>query len=495
MNQMMIQLAWANIKGRSLTSLLTVVTLAIAVALISILLQFNAYFEKRLSDDFKAIDLVVGSKGSPMQIVLSSVLHIDVPTGNIPLAAAQLIQKDRLVKNAIPLALGDSYQGYRIVGTSPGFLDLYGASVARGQLWSRTNQIVVGAEVARRLNLTLGSQIQSYHGISTTNTGAVHDHAALTVMGIVQPTGTVVDRLILTSVTSVWAAHGMHEGDEHDHHDAHKHEGHDHEYDHEKGHDEHDHDHDSHKHDKHDHDDHADHDHDSDHTESHADESHDHDSGDSESHESHDHHDDAQHHSDETSAEDIWSLDPETAEGKEITALLIQYKSPLAAVQLPRKINKREGLQAAAPAMEITRLYSLLSGFFQAAELLGYLLVVIGTLSIFTTMSQASSQKLYDMALLRAKGVKAIYVFLQQLYEGLILTTLSAGLGLALGHFTLFILSLFIPELQNLSITGMQFYLSELYLAFATLGIGALAVLWPAVKSYRTDPVILLKAK
>ena len=117
----------AYLRARPLSTALNLLLLALGIATITVLLLATAQLEERMGRDARGIDLVAGAKGSPMQVILSSIYHLDVPTGNIPYTQALELAKHRLVKRAIPLALGDTYKGARIVGTTPDYLAHYGA--------------------------------------------------------------------------------------------------------------------------------------------------------------------------------------------------------------------------------------------------------------------------------------------------------------------------------------------------------------------------------
>src|SRR5690606_1970833 len=91
--------------------------------------------EEQLTSNSQGIDLVVGAKGSPIQLILSSIYHIDNPTGNISYREARALAANRLVKLAVPLSLGDNYRGHRIIGTDSSFLQLYGLELETGRLW------------------------------------------------------------------------------------------------------------------------------------------------------------------------------------------------------------------------------------------------------------------------------------------------------------------------------------------------------------------------
>ncbi len=218
MKRYKLKLIWANIVARQLPTALTIATLAAAVSLISIMIQFSNHTSERLSRDLAGVDLVVGAKGSPLQLILSSLLHIDIPTGNIPLSEAQTIMHDPLSKTAVPLALGDSFRGFRIVGTNTDFLDLYHTTLEKGGVWTKPQQVVVGAEVSRQLNMQIGQKFVGAHGLSYSDADlATHDHAAYEVVGVLGPQASIVDRLILTSIDSVWHAHDEQVSDDTEH--------------------------------------------------------------------------------------------------------------------------------------------------------------------------------------------------------------------------------------------------------------------------------------
>jgi putative ABC transport system permease protein len=222
----MIGLALAYLRDRALITAFNVLLIALGVTSLAVLLLVSTQVEQRFARDSAGIDLVVGAKGSPLQLILSSVYHMDVPTGNVPTASLDLLRADPGVARAIPLALGDSFRGARIVGTEPVFLQIHDARIAQGRVFAATGEALVGAEAARMTGLTLGRRFSGTHG--TGDDGSAHDHFALTVVGILAPTGTVTDRLILTTVDSVWAMHGIdapdthatvpgHAADDHDH--------------------------------------------------------------------------------------------------------------------------------------------------------------------------------------------------------------------------------------------------------------------------------------
>jgi len=206
-----LRLALAYAWRRPLATLLNVLLLAVGVATITLVILLSHELDTRLSREAAGIDLVVGAKGSPLQLVLAGVYHADVPPGNVPLAAVEALRANPLIEEVIPLALGDSFRGFRIVGTEPLFVAHYDATLASGRLWSAPLDAVLGADVARATGLQVGSTFAGSHGV--VEGGGMHEDARYTVVGILAPAGLVIDRLVLTGVDSVWKVHEHHRED------------------------------------------------------------------------------------------------------------------------------------------------------------------------------------------------------------------------------------------------------------------------------------------
>ncbi|MDX5476855.1 MAG: ABC transporter permease, partial [Cyclobacteriaceae bacterium] len=165
----MFKLSWKYLTAKPLSTGLNILLLALGLAIITVLILIQDQFENKMTRDAQGIDLVVGAKGSPLQLILSSVYHIDFPTGNIDMNDAMALSKNRLVKNIIPMGLGDNYQGYRIVGTNYDYIDLYSAEMGEGELWKKPFDVVLGHEVAMKLGLTVGDNFVGSHGIGSSS--------------------------------------------------------------------------------------------------------------------------------------------------------------------------------------------------------------------------------------------------------------------------------------------------------------------------------------
>ena len=376
-------LAFKNMVSKPLNLLLSLLLLTLSVALVTFVLQLSGQLGGQLNKNIAPFDMVVGAKGSPLQLVLSSVLHVDVPTGNIKLKEIATLQNHPFVEEAIPVSYGDNYKGYRILGTKPDYLDSYEASLGDGRLYQKSFEVVVGSSARSKLNLQLGDTFISSHGL-VESAGEGHEDHPFEVVGILEPTGTVVDQLLISNLESVWEAHD-HEGEGHEEHDQ---EG-------EHGHGEHE--------------DHEGHDHEEEHNH-----------GEHEDHDGHDHHGEHENHQED--------------ENREITSLLIKFKSPLGMVQLPRFINENTTMQAALPGFEINRLMGLLGAGASTINGIALAILLVSGLSIFISLLKTIRERRQELALLRTYGLRPQELLGLALMEGLFLACIGFVLGWTLGR-------------------------------------------------------------
>ena len=187
----LFSLSIKNVFAKPLSSLLSVLLFGFGVAIIVSILLTSTFLKNEISKNAQGIDLVVGAKGSPLQIILASIFHIDFPTGNISLQDADNLTRNRLIKSAIPMSLGDSYQGYRIVGTSDAYAELYGAQLKEGAWFGTEMSATVGATVAKNLGISIGDELESAHGLS--EGGGGHEEHPFKVVGIMKQTGSVIE--------------------------------------------------------------------------------------------------------------------------------------------------------------------------------------------------------------------------------------------------------------------------------------------------------------
>ncbi len=402
----LLSLVVSYLKAKPLNTLLNIVLLALGIAVITILLLFSNQLKEKISDNTKGIDLVVGAKGSPLQLILCNIFHIDFPTGNIKLYEADRLAKHRLVKSAIPLALGDSYQNFRIIGTNRQYTELYNAELASGDWWNADMEVVMGSKAAELLKLKAGDTFESSHGL--TKEGSAHEAHPFVVRGILKETNSVIDNLIFTNISSIWSVH-----------------------------------------------------------EEHAEE---------------------KHSTDYMSNPSRLVPSAEASDStKEITSLLIKYRNPIAALQLPRFINSQSSMQAASPSFEAARLFSILGVGVEAMNGFAYVLIFISALSIFIALYNSLKERQYDLAIMRSMGASKSKLFIATLIEGTTLTLLGSIIGLALGHGVLYLFTVVVEESQKTGISAMIFYVEEVYLLVGSIVLGIVCSLIPAFQAYRTD--------
>ncbi|GAB3914908.1 ABC transporter permease [Larkinella knui] len=222
----LFKISWANLKDKPLSSFLSGLLMTLGITIISLLLLLNKQLDEQFSRNVKGIDMVLGAKGSPLQLILSSIYQIDSPTGNIPLEEAERLTRNPMIKTAIPLSMGDSYKTFRIVGTNKKYVDHFEATVGQGALFQKDLEVTIGARVAEIAGLKLGDTFSGSHGLD--GNGEAHAETKYKVVGIFNPSNSVIDQLILTPLSSVWAIHEHHEEHEHDG-EEHAEEDHDHE--------------------------------------------------------------------------------------------------------------------------------------------------------------------------------------------------------------------------------------------------------------------------
>ncbi len=397
-----IAFAWRFLWSRPLVAGLNVLLLGLGLASLSFVLLASHQIDQAFERDLAGIDVVVGAKGSPMQLILSGVFHIDAPTGNVPLAAVKQLEQHPQVAQLIPLSLGDSLQGFRIVGTTPDYLTHYKVAFAQGRLWSAPMQAVLGAQVAAQTGLKVGDRFAGSHGLASG--GASHGQTPYVVSGVLAASGSVLDRLVLTALDSVW-----------------------------------------------------------------------------------------QVHEDDTAldADDRKVLQDE----REVTLALIRYRTPLAAVTFPRFVNSTTDMQAAAPALEITRLLNMIGVGTDVLRALAAVLLLTAGLSVFIALWSAVRERRADLALLRMLGAPPRKVAALLLCEALWLALLATVIGVLAGQELMAALAWFLQLDKSVLIGGLSWPVELWSVPVLATGVALLSALLPAYEAYRADVFELLQSR
>lgn len=402
-------LSWRYLWSRPLATALNLLLLALGLASMAFVLIARDQVDRAFERDLAGIDAVVGAKGSPMQLILAGVFHLDVPPGNIPLAEVQRLAQHPQVAQLIPLSLGDNLLGFRIVGTTPDYAIHYDAQLAQGALWSKPMQAVLGSQVASSTGLQPGQAFEGAHGLGAG--GALHGEMPYTVSGVFKPCGCVLDRLVLTATESVWQVHDdMHAGD----------------------------------------------------------------------------------NMDEAERAELAEA---LADDREVTLALITYNTPMAAVSFPRFINSTTSMQAASPALEITRLLGMVGVGTQVLHAMAAVLLVVAGLSVFIALWSAVRERRGDMAMLRMLGAPPARVAALLLCEALWLAALACALGLLAAHALAALLGDVLMTRHSLAIAGWQWVPGEAWVPLLALGVAVAAALLPAVTAYRVDVSQLLNSR
>lgn len=433
----LFRLALANLNLSRLSSAMNVILLALGTASIATLLLASAQLSSALTRNAAGIDLVIGAKGSPLQLVLAGVYHADVPPGNIPLAEMNRWQRHPMVKRAIPISIGDSFNGYRIVGTTLDFASLYDAELLAGEYWHAPFQAVIGSQVAATTNLTIGSQFDGVHGL--TDGGDRHEQSSYQVVGQLVKTGSVLDRLVFTSLESVWQMHGDHRARDHsqekafasEHEDSHEHK-----------------------------DEHQD-----------------------QREEAHEHENERRQENASNASADFSNHEAD----REITMILIKFSSPLGMLTLPREVNETSSLQAAAPALEIARLVQVVGVGLNWLNAFAAILVLSAALSILAALYASLRARRQGLAVLRCLGATRWELFYLLYIEGMLLTIAGTCLGLVLAHGGMTLLGIVLGAGQGLVLSGWTWASGEFLLVVGMLLVGALTALLPALQAYRTN--------
>ncbi|MBX7254837.1 MAG: ABC transporter permease [Candidatus Hydrogenedentes bacterium] len=432
-------IAWNYLWSRKLTTFLTILSVALGVGLITSVLLMRDETERRFVEEGQAFDVAIGAVGSTQQLVLSSVYFIGQPAGNIPYSIYEKVKKDEEVVAAFPIGMGDSYRGFRIVGTNRELMEFDWTNritgeerntykLAEGRYFEKPFEAVIGSTVAKELGLKVGDTFASTHGLMEVQGVEHHKDTPYTVVGILVPSGTPNDRILFTQLDSIWHAH-------------------EHEYGTssltgstptglngaEAGHEE-------------------------------------------EAAPPADEYAEGQHVGEE-------HHDHET------TAVLIVLDSPGQRLQfIPRIMRENPGVVAADPIREVQRLYEQLLGTARQVLLaIGYLVAVISSISILIGLYLAIVQRRRDLAIMRALGASSGEVFGAVLIEAFWVTLMGIGAGWVVGTGLTYGLGMYLTERIGFAVSAFRPSPDMITAYSVVLLMGMLAGILPAWQAYRTD--------
>jgi putative ABC transport system permease protein len=167
----------------------------------------ESYIFKKWTESAQYTDVIVGYKGSPLQIVASTLFRLENPTGNIDSTTVDFWQKHPLVASSCPVSMGDNINGYPLIGTSEAYYNWMNITLVDGTFPETDEDVVVSVALAKELGLKIGSHLHSSHGSETT--GESHDHHHLNIVGLIHAERTADEKAFFTTTG---AYYGMHEG-------------------------------------------------------------------------------------------------------------------------------------------------------------------------------------------------------------------------------------------------------------------------------------------
>ena len=426
-------IAIRSLRQRRLSTFLTALGVALGVALVVFVVTVRDSSRKAFDDAARGYDVVIGGiQTSSLATVLSTIFHADQPIDTIDVATYDDLRKDPRIAYAVPYAVGDTYQSYRIVGTTPEFFDAITDATGKplrerisagGRVFGSKGEFeaVVGSMVSARTGLKIGSTFHPVHGMEK---GGHEHHETWTVVGILEPTGTPNDRALFITLDSFFQVEG------HERHDggaaASPGMG-----DSAMG------------------DEPADHDHDGD-----ADHDHDHDHGAA-----------------------VWA----------VSSVVIRLKSPALKMLYMADVAKRKDVRPANPVREISRLFETVQNVDTLLRWIALLVLVVAGLSILTALYNTIHGRRREIAVLRALGARPGHVFSVVVIEAVLICALGGLLGLAIGQAFVAIAAPILLDTVGIRIgTGPADLTLSAHLLGALVGLGVVAGLVPAWRALRT---------
>lgn len=422
-----------NMKQRGLATALTTFSVALGIALAAAILLIRNGVQSRFESGYAGYHLIVGQKGSRLQLTLNTVYHLDVSQGNVPWSLYEKLDLDKRVRLAVPFAVGDSYKGHRIVGTIPEFLTEFefGSGrkfkFAQGRPFSYSEhalmhafedaaarakalregkpppdhhhhddeefvfEAVLGSEAARAAGLKIGDKFQAAHGVADDG----HEHDELwTVVGILEPSGTANDRAIFINLDSFYQIKGHEKGGE------------------------------------------------------------------------------AMRESDELG---------------QISAIIVQMKVPQHAYLLRFQLNEMPDVMAVVPEIEVRELFAIVGNIDRVLLAQAILIVIVAGIAIAASIYNSINERRREIAILRALGARRATVFSIIVLEAAAVCAMGGALGLAGGHLIVAGAAGALAQASGFAVSALEFHKIELWLWLGCVILGVVSGLGPAARAYRTD--------
>lgn len=452
-----------NFRQHRLSTCLTILSISLGIALVVAVASIKDQIKDHFFNISSKYEIILGAKGSPLQLVLNSMYFMGAPTGNIKYSYFDSLKESPLIQMMIPYSLGDHYKESLIVGTSDDFFLPHNSLVSKplsfkkGKKYDTTMQIVAGSKAANKYYLKVGDKLIAAHGVMESAETHNHKSKPYIITGILNQTNTPIDNTFFTDIRSVWEIH-----EHHNHKEA------------TKGHKEHKH-----------------HDDKNEtgniHTENIP----------------HDNHTDIDDTLDEAMIEEMVKdteqiqkdqmrtkyapIEYDNIKDKQITSVLIKLASPVYLMQIQREINENTEYQAANPAYEIQKLISLIGNIDNLLLIISFMVIIVSVISILITTYNSILNRKREIAIMRAIGASKGWIITTIIIEITVICIISWATGIILGHILLTIISPLINQYADIYINNCFFTKEELILLPIIVILGIMSSLLPAYEAYKTD--------
>jgi putative ABC transport system permease protein len=435
-----------NMRQRVLATLLTALSVALGVALTVAILLIRHGMQQRFEQSTLGYEMVVGAKGSPLQLVLNTVFNLDISPGNVSWKLFEELRDDKRVKFAAPFSVGDNYKGFRIVGATDTYLKDFEFAegekfrLAEGRIFNfnepalkeafeeatgrareriarergetpplappqpkhehaETAEAVIGATAAQETGLKIGQTFVAAHGVQDTASAEHHEHNPWTVVGILSPTHTACDRAIYINLDSFYHIEG---------------------------------------------------------------------------------------HEVRPTKEEEQEKDNDPDAGQ-ISAIVLKLRSPLSALPLYREINDRTDAMAAFPAAEVRKLFDIVGNVDRVLFAQAILIIIVAGIAVAVSIYNSMSERRREIAILRALGARRQTIFTIVVLEAMMICTLGGVGGILAGHAIVGVANAVLVRASGFQVAAGQFQWMELAVLAGCILLGALSGLGPAARAYRTE--------
>lgn len=426
------RLALRSVLNRRTTAILTALTVAISVTLFLGVEKVRHGARASFENTISGTDLIVGARSSPINLLLYSIFHIGDPTNAISWESYQAVASAPSVAWTVPISLGDSHRGYRVVGTDNRFFEHYqyanrrDLEFAHGRPLGELYTAVVGAEVARELDYDVGTELIVAHGGGEFSF-IEHDYAPFTIAGVLEPTGTPVDRSVFVSLQAIEAIHEAVPSE----------------------------------------------------------------AGSADGEAAHDHGHGEEHREDEARdhAEAGEAAPGDRFQPDQITAFLVGLEHPSAALRLQRQVNTYpdEALQAIMPGVTLVQLWSVVGAAERTLAAIAAFVVLAGLISILTSILTSLNERRREMAILRALGARPHHIFALLVSEAALIALGGALIGTGLTYGLLTVAAPMLEARYGILIGQMTPGLYDLAVIGAVTVAAAVLGAFPAWRAYRNS--------